>query len=75
MSKILRSWEIVEEENKLYEEILKKAGWLIVRMPDVATVYLCHEYTGQIVEIDFERFEGRTGLDIFDEFMTRKKAR
>ena len=74
MSKILKSWAIVEEENKLYEEILKKAGWLIVRMPDSPTVYLCHKYTGRIVEIDFERFEGRTGLDIFDEFMTRKKA-
>jgi hypothetical protein len=74
MSKILKSWAIVEEETKLYEEILKKAGWLIVRLPDSPTVYLCHEYTGRIVEIDFEQFEGRTGLDIFDEFMTREKA-
>ena len=74
MSKILPSWPIVEDENKLYEKILNQAGWSIVRMPDVATVYLCHKYTGRIVELEFEQFEGRTGLDIFDEFMTKEKA-
>ena len=74
-TKRLRSWAIIEDENKLYEEILNKAGWSIVHMPDVPTVYLSHKYTGRIVEIDFEQFEGRTGLDIFDEFMTKEKAR
>ena len=74
MIKALRNWEMIEEENKLYENILKQAGWSIVRMQDVTTVYLCHEYTGRIVELEFEQFEGRTGLDIFDEFMTKEKT-
>ena len=74
MIKKLRNWEMVEFENKLYEKILNEAGWSIVRMPDVATVYLSHKYTGRIVELEFEQFEGMTGLDIFDEFMTKKKT-
>ena len=74
MSKIFEPWPVVEDENKLYEEIFKKAGWSIVRMPDVPTVYLCHEYTGRIVGIEFDEHESTTWLDIFDEFMTKEKA-
>ena len=75
MSKILRSWPIIEDENILYEEILNNAGWFIVRMADVPTVYLSHKYTGRIVEINFEEFESTTVLDIFDEFIKKENAK
>ena len=75
MSKILRSWPIIEDENILYEEILNNAGWFIVRMADVPTVYLSHKYTGRIVEINFEELESTTVLDIFDEFIKKENAK
>ena len=75
MSKIFKSWPIIDDENELYERILNNAGWFIVRMADTPTVYLSHKYSGRIVEINFEEFESTTVLDIFDEFIKKENAK
>ena len=75
MMKRLRSIDLLDQENVIYREVFDQAGWSIVRSSDGQTIYCCHHLTGRIVELEFGEYESTTWLDIFDEFMTKDKAR
>ncbi len=74
-NKKLQLKQFTADHSELYEQILRNAGWSIIRMPDVPTVYLSHKYTGHIVVIEFDEDGSTTGLDIFCEFIEKEKPR
>ena len=75
MMKRLRSIDLLDEEDRIYQQVFDQSGWSVVKSSDSQTIYCCHHFTGRIVELEFDEHESTTWLDIFDEFMKKDKTK